>query len=94
MDVIGRFPVSKPSEDSQSDEDDPDPRSDPRFRSSYLPDPPTGLETPGLGGMYYQSRGGSKADWLAFFRSDTRMEFDFGSQSPAATISDYEFAIT
>ena len=96
-DVVGRFPIRTPLDDSHTAPIGSDPRSDLRLESrlrGYLPAPPTGLQSPGLGGMYYQSRGSSKADRLAFFRSDTRMKFDFGSASPAETISDDQFAIT
>ena len=48
---------------------------------------------PGLRGEYYQSRGMSKADSLGQYRSDTRIDFDFGDGSPVPTISADQFTI-
>ncbi len=47
----------------------------------------------GLRGEYFQSRGMSKADRLAFYRSDTQIAFDFGNGSPAPTILPDQFSI-
>jgi mono/diheme cytochrome c family protein len=50
-------------------------------------------EVPGLRGEYFQSQGMSKADRLGHYRSDTRLEFDFGSDSPVPSVSADQFAI-
>lgn len=78
-DVIGRFAPQELSDDGDGGR-----RSRSRSRNG---------EVPGLRGEYYQSSGMNKADRLGHYRSDTRMEFDFGDSSPVPSISADQFAI-
>ena len=48
---------------------------------------------PGLVGQYFQSRGMSKADRLKLTRVDRRIEFDYGTGSPAAAITPDQFTV-
>ncbi|KAA5539576.1 DUF1592 domain-containing protein [Roseiconus nitratireducens] len=50
-------------------------------------------EVPGLRGDYYQSAGMNKAHRLGHYRSDNRMEFDFGSEAPVPSLTADQFAI-
>jgi len=48
---------------------------------------------PGLTGLYYGSKGMSKADHLALSRIDRCIDFDFGQKSPYEGMPDDQFAI-
>jgi hypothetical protein len=80
-DVLSRFPVSnQPSVEASA-------------RGGGLDNQTVDQGVPGLRGDYYQSRGMNKADQLGQYRSDLRMEFDFGTGSPAPSIAADQFAI-
>ncbi|QEF98311.1 PA14 domain protein [Stieleria maiorica] len=52
-----------------------------------------GNAVPGLRGEYYQSEGMNKAHRLGHYRSETRLEFDFGSEAPVPSLPADQFAI-
>lgn len=84
-DTIGRFAPGRSVEDWASR------NSGRRGRRSRRPSAPPVVA--GLRGEYFQSRGMSKADRLAYYRSDTHLAFDFGEGSPAPTILPDQFSI-
>ncbi|MCC9603162.1 DUF1592 domain-containing protein [Stieleria sp. JC731] len=77
-DLLGQF-TPQPSNENQTD----------RRRRSRR----DGNGVPGLRGEYYQSEGMNKAQRLAHYRSDTRIDFDFGRDAPVPSLTADQFAI-